>query len=138
MLTLFIAGMATLCVTHRAIPDYSQLVSVVEPCQHLIQVAEQEGIPYVAHRNSWDAISFVLNREEMEVYSSREVPAFETWMKQHDRCMIWMREGDNRIAAFTKSLPAGIELERVLDLGRVQGIIVRQGGVVPAEAVQPR
>lgn len=136
--TILLAGVATSCITHRGIPDYAQQASVVEPCQRLIEVAKHEGIPYVAHRNSWDAISFVLNRDEMEVYSSREVPAFEAWLKQHERCMIWMREGDNRIAAFTKSLPAGIEVERVLDLGRVQGIIVRQGGVVPAGLVQPR
>jgi len=124
--TILVAGTVTLCITHRAIPDYARLVSVVGPCQQLIKLADQEGIPYVAHRNSWDAVSFMLNREEMEVFSSREVPAFFSWINTHARCMIWMRDYENRIEAFMKTLPEGVEVEKVYDLGRVQALILRQ------------
>ncbi len=95
-------------------------------CQRLIALADRESIPYVAHRNSWDAVSFMLDREEMEVFSSREVPAFFSWISTHSRCMIWMRDYENRIEAFTKTLPAGVEVEKVYDLGRVQALILRQ------------
>jgi hypothetical protein len=124
--TILVAGIVTFSITHRAIPDYAQLVSVVAPCQQLIKLADQEGIPYVAHRNSWDAVSFMLDREEMEVFSSREVPAFFSWISTHARCMIWMRDYENRIEAFTKTLPAGVEVEKACDLGRVQALILRQ------------
>jgi len=124
--TILVAGIVTLSITHRAIPDYAQLVSVVEPCQQLINLADKEGIPYVAHRNSWDAVSFMLGQEELEVFSSREVPAFFSWINTHARCMIWMRDYENRIEAFTKTLPAGVEVEKVYDLGRVQALILRQ------------
>ncbi len=124
--TILVAGTVTLFITHRAIPDYARLVSVVEPCQRLIALADRESIPYVAHRNSWDAVSFMLDREELEVFSSREVPAFFSWINSHARCMIWMRDYENRIEAFTKTLPAGVEVEKVYDLGRVQALILRQ------------
>lgn len=131
-ITIFAAGMATVFVTHRAIPDYSRLVSVVEPCRQLIALADREGIPYVAHRNSWDAVSFMLNREELEVYSSREAPAFYSWINNHIRCMIWMRDYENRIETFTKTLPAGIEVEQIYHLGRMQAIILKQSAILPA------
>ena len=129
---ILVAGIVTFSITHRAIPDYAQLVSVVEPCQRLIALADREQIPYVAHRNSWDAVSFMLDREEMEVFSSREVPAFFSWINSHARCMIWMREYENRIEAFTKTLPTGVEVEKVYDLGRVQALILKQSSIQPA------
>lgn len=132
------ALLSTLSVTHWAIPDYSQLASVVPHCKELIQLADRERIPYAAHRNSWDAVSFHLNREEIDVYSSREIPALHSWIQRNPRCMVWMREGDHRIEGFLQSLLAGMEVEKILDLGHMQGIILKEAEVVPAEYRQRR
>lgn len=131
-MTVLAALFTSVWITQRAIPDYAHAVCIVEECQQLMQLAKREGIPYVAHRNSWDAVSFQLNREELEVYSSRESAEFQKWLKDHPRSMVWMRDYESRVEAFTKALPIGVEVEKVYDLGRVQGIIVKQAGVVPA------
>ncbi len=41
-----------------------------------------------------------------------------------------MRDYEGRVEAFTKSLPAAVQVEKVYDLGRVQGIIVKQAEVL--------
>ena len=110
--------------------QYAQATSIVDDCQELIQLADREGIPYVAHRNSWDAVSFELNRDELEVFSSREWTPFVEWISKHPRSMIWMRDYEGRVEAFTKSLPAAVKVEKMYDLGRVQGIIVKQAEVL--------
>ncbi len=121
----------TMCwIAQHAIPEYAQATSIVDDCQELIQLADREGIPYVAHRNSWDAVSFELNRDELEVFSSREWTPFVEWINKHPRSMIWMRDYEGRVEAFTKSLPAAVQVEKVYDLGRVQGIIVKQAEVL--------
>ncbi|MFO0811709.1 MAG: glycosyltransferase family 39 protein [Gemmatales bacterium] len=125
-----LALLTTYCVTHHAIPDYAEAVSIVDDCQELKRLAETAGIPAVAHRNSWDAVSFARNGDELEVFSSREWPAFTAWLKQHPRAMIWMRDYEGRVETFAQSLPKGMEVEQTYDLGRVQGIIVRQTEVM--------
>ena len=121
----------TMCwIAQHAIPEYAQATSIVDDCQELIQLADREGIPYVAHRNSWDAVSFELNRDELEVFSSREWTPFVEWINKHPRSMIWMRDYEGRVEAFAKSLPAAVQVEKVYDLGRVQGIIVKQAEVL--------
>jgi hypothetical protein len=39
--------------------------------------------------------------------------------------MVWLREGDGRIAKFIRSLPPGMEVENLYDCGKVQGLILR-------------
>ena len=75
---------------------------------------------------------FMLNREELEVYSSREWTTFVDWLNKNPRCMIWMRDYENRVEAFTKALPVNVQVEKVVDLGRVQGIIVKHAEVIQA------
>jgi hypothetical protein len=121
--------MAAWCITlwacHDAIPAFAESTSVVQPCQHLVAHAQAQGIPFVAHRNSWDAVSFRLGRGELEVYSSKEWGPFLAWLRQQPRCMVWMREGDGRLDRFVRSLPADLEVENVFDLGKVQALILR-------------
>jgi 4-amino-4-deoxy-L-arabinose transferase-like glycosyltransferase len=123
---LVVAWCITQWFCHDAIGEFAESTSVVPPCRQLARVAEGEGIPYVAYRNSWDAVSFMLGRGELEVFSSKELETFVAWLQAHPRCMVWMREGDRRVARFVGELPAGIELENVFDLGKVQGLILRR------------
>lgn len=122
------AVLATMAISHRVIPDYARLMSVAEPCRRMIELADAEGIPYAAHRNSWDAVSFMLNREELDVFSSRELPQLLAWVNSQRRCMIWMRDEENRVVGFTESLPAGITVEEQLEMGRMQAIILKRIG----------
>lgn len=131
-MTAVTAFFTTCWIVQSAIPEYAQATSIVNDCQELIQLADREGIPYVAHRNSWDAVSFELNREELEVFSSREWTSLLEWISRNPRCMIWMRDYESRVEAFAKSLPATVQVEKVYDLGRVQGIMVKQAEVVQA------
>jgi 4-amino-4-deoxy-L-arabinose transferase-like glycosyltransferase len=123
---LAVAWFVVLWMCQHAIPEFAESTSIVSPCRRLAARADSEGIPYIAHRNSWDAVSFMLNREELEVYSSKEWPAFVAWLHRHRRCMVWLREGDGRIAKFVKMLPPEIELEELFDAGKVQGLILRR------------
>ncbi|MBL8823324.1 MAG: glycosyltransferase family 39 protein [Planctomycetia bacterium] len=123
-------------VNHRAVPMYARQASIVEDCEELKQLARLEQIPCVAHRNSWDAVSFDQNGEELEVFSSKEWPAFIDWLQRHPRCMVWMRDYKNRIDAFTDALPETVEVEQTIDKGRVQAIIIRSK-ILNAGAVAP-
>jgi hypothetical protein len=111
--------------THNVVPGYAKEVSIVNPCLQMAALAEKEGIPYAAYRNSWDAISFQLNRGELTVISSREQNQLNEWLMSHPRCLIWMREHDHRPTEFASHLPAGVEIERAYDLGKIEAFILK-------------
>lgn len=116
----------TLWTCHDAIPEYADSASVVPACRRLARVAGEQGMPFVAHRNSWDAVSFMLGRGEMEVYSSKEGDSFLAWLRRHPRSMVWMREGDGRVSKLLSTLPGDLELENVFDLGKVHALVLRR------------
>jgi 4-amino-4-deoxy-L-arabinose transferase-like glycosyltransferase len=132
------AAVFTICwITQRVIPDYAHATTIVDDCRQLMAIADREAIPFVAHRNSWDAVSFMLNRDEMEVYSSREWSSFVRWLEERPRCMIWMRDYEKRVESFTKSLPPELVVERVIDMGRVQGIILKKSNFMQTQFSSP-
>ncbi len=128
----------TCWICHRAVHEYANRASVVQTGLNLVQMAEQEQLPYAAHRNSWDALSFALNRNELEIFSSREWPSFVQWLQSHPRCLVWMRDYENRTAAFIKQLPEGIEVERLLDFGKVQSFVLRNKKLDPPSPAATR
>jgi 4-amino-4-deoxy-L-arabinose transferase-like glycosyltransferase len=123
-----LACLAALWLTHRVIPEFSESASVVPYCTELVQRAEREEISYAAYRNSWDAVSFALRGEELEVFSSREWEQFLNWLTRQSRCQIWMRDYENRIEEFAKSLPPGWQIEQQMDFGRMQALVLKKMG----------
>jgi dolichol-phosphate mannosyltransferase len=124
--------------THRAIPEYSEQASIVKSCLQMAALAEKEGIPYAAYRNSWDAVSFQLKGEELTVISSREQNQLSEWLARHPRCLVWMREHDKKPTEFTEHLPAGIEIERAFDLGKIQAFVLNSSRTSPSQPVTSR